>query len=49
MRRSIESADAHIDLSMKALVESLDVLDRLGDDRQHARQELPIRGDAATS
>jgi hypothetical protein len=45
MRRSIESADAHIDASMKALVDSLDVLERLGDDRQ----ELSNRGGAATS
>ena len=34
---------------MKALVDSLDALDRLGEDRQHSRQELPIRGDAARS
>ena len=48
MRRSIESADAHIDMSMQALVDSLDVLDRLRND-QRARQELPIQGNAATS
>jgi len=34
MRRSIESADAHIDLSMKALADSLDVLDRLRNDQR---------------
>jgi len=30
MRRSIEGADARIDASMKALVDSLDLLDTLG-------------------
>ena len=48
MRRSIESADALIDMSMKTIAETLDVLDRLRND-QRARQELPIRRDAATS
>ena len=33
MRRSIESADARIDESMKAVIESCDVLERLRDDR----------------
>ena len=48
MRRSIESADALIDMSMKTIAETLDVLDRLRND-QRARQKLPIRRDAATS
>ena len=48
MRRSIESADALIDMSMKTIAETLDVLDRLRND-QRARQELPIRRDASTS
>jgi hypothetical protein len=40
MRRSIESADALIDKSMKTVAETLDVLDRLRND-QRAHQKLP--------
>jgi len=52
MRRSIESADAHVDMSREAAMDSWDVLKR----RQDAGSEpaapqftLPIRSDAATS
>jgi len=52
MRRSIESSDAVIDTSRKAVAESWDVLKRMRHAGfRHAALQfaLPIRGDAVTS